>query len=147
MIELFWCAIASIKTHKDCLQFSLRIIENNRIVHVGRDSQGSSGPSPCSSEGNLEVNCMTKCILQMLPQLWNVWFSTMYHKMVYVLKIRNVLDSAYHYSSGENTLQNWQGQSQGQWKVLTQFISGKYSTGFGCWIQFCCWKLRVILPQ
>lgn len=44
----------------------------------------------------------------------------MHHKMVYVLKMNHVLDSEYHYSSAGHSLHNWQGQTQGQWKVLIQ---------------------------
>lgn len=32
-------------------------------------------------------------------------------------------------------------------KSLSSFTSGKYSTVFGCWTQFYCWKLRLILKS
>lgn len=47
---------------------------NHRISEVERDPQQSSTLPPWPSQGYLKLNHVTKCIIQMLLELWQVWW-------------------------------------------------------------------------
>lgn len=63
------CCLKNVNLENTCYKRTNTLMYNHRISLVGKDPQGSSSPTPCSSQDYLKLNHMTESIVQILLEL------------------------------------------------------------------------------